>query len=164
MSELAATRVAQEKVPVAILLLRRLNPLMMAILGSPLHGLLSAGLLVLEYRGRKTGFARRLPLSYVRHDENVYLCTRTSMWVRNIGAGADVHATIRGRRKALHAKVLDPSSAEALDALRAFVTANPSTGVNLYHVARGHDGKPVEADLAREVLASRVVRLDEIGA
>ena len=152
---------AGEKTPLAILLLRRMNPLMMAILRSPLHGLLSRGLLVLEYRGRKSGLARQLPLSYVRHDGRVHLCTRTSVWVRNLGVGADVHAIIGGRRRAMHAQVLDPASTEALDALRAFVTANPGTGVKLYHVARGRDGKPVEDDLRREVHASRVVRLDE---
>jgi len=163
MSELAATRPSpsvEEKTPLAILVLRRMNPLMMAILGSPLHRLLSAGLLVLEYRGRKTGRTRQLPLSYVRHEDAFYLCTRNSKWVLSIGAGADVHATVRGRRRAMRAQVLDPSSSEALDALRAFVRANPGTGVKLYHVARGRDGKPDEADLRREVLASRVVRLD----
>lgn len=153
-----------EKTPLAILALRRLNLLMMAVLRSPLHGLLSSGLLLLEYTGRKTGIARRLPLSYVRHDGATYLCTRTSLWVRNIRGGANVHATIRGRRTAMRARVVDPSSREALDALRAFVTANPQTGVNLYHVARGRDGRPVEADLEREVLASYVVRLDETPA
>ena len=161
MSEAAASvRSSAEKVPFAILLLRRINPLMMAILASPLHGLLSGGLLVLEYRGRRTGVARRLPLSYVRHGGSLYLCTRNSLWVRNIGAGADVHATVRGRRTAMRAQVVDPSSREALDAMRAFVTANPATGVNLYHVAHGPGGQPVEADLEREVLASCVVRLD----
>lgn len=152
----------KERPPLAILLLRRLNPLMMAILRSPLHGLLSSGLLLLEYRGRRSGRALQLPLSYVRHEGALYLCTRNSKWVLSIGAGADVHASVRGRRTAMRAQVLDPSSAEALDALRAFVRANPGTGVNLYHVARDRDGRPVEADLRREVLASRVVRLDEL--
>lgn len=163
MSELAATRPA-EKTPAAILLLRRLNPLMMALLRSPLHGLLSKDLLVLEYRGRKTGTPRQLPLSWVRHHGSVYLCTRTSVWARNIGAGADVHAVIRGRRVAMHARTLDPHSDEARDALRAFVTANPRTGETLYKIARDRAGRPVESDLAREVLSSRVIRLDHLAA
>jgi hypothetical protein len=52
------------------------------------------------------------------------------------------------------------SSAEALDGLRAFVTRNPGTGELLYNVARGPDGRPVEADLRREILRSVVVRLE----
>lgn len=161
MNPQAATAAAEEKVPFAILVLRRLNPLMMAILRSPLHGLLSGGLLLLEYRGRRSGRALQLPLSYVRHEGRVYLCTRSSKWVSNVRGGADVTAVIRGRRVAMHADVVDPRSEEAVDALRVFVTANPGTGVNLYNVARGKDGRPVEDDLRREVLASRVVRLDE---
>lgn len=165
MNPQAATTAAEEAVPFAIRVLRRLNPLMMGILRSPLHGLLSGGLLVLEYRGRRSGRELWLPLSYVSHAGNVHLCTRSSKWVSNLRGGADVVAVIRGRRVAMRAEVLDPRSTEAVDALRAFVTANPGTGVKLYNVARGRDGRPVEEDLAREVLQSRVVRLsDKSGA
>jgi len=161
MNPQAAPAAAEETVPFAIQVLRRLNPLMMGILRSPLHGLLSGGLLVLEYRGRRSGRELRLPLSYVSHAGNVYLCTRSSKWVSNVRGGADVVAVIRGRRVAMRAEVLDPCSAEAVDALRVFVTANPGTGVKLYNVARGQNGSPVEADLLREVHASCVVRLAE---
>ena len=44
-------------------------------------------------------------------------------------------------------------------ALRAFLTANPRTGVTLYRVA-APGGRPAEEDLRREVLRSVVVRLD----
>jgi len=46
-----------------------------AVLRSPLHGLLSATLLVLGYTGRRTGRLYRLPLSYVERDGRLYLCT-----------------------------------------------------------------------------------------
>ena len=59
--------------------------------------------------------------------------------------------------------VLDPDSKEALDGLRAFVTANPTTGVKLYRIRRGPDGRPDETDLAREVRRSVVVRLEPLG-
>jgi hypothetical protein len=56
--------------------------------------------------------------------------------------------------------VVDPASAEALDALRAFLTANPKTGETLYQVRGDANRRPLEDDLRREVGRSVVVRLD----
>ena len=45
-------------------LLRVANPVVRAVLGSPAHPLLSGRLLVLDYRGRRTGRGYRIPLRY----------------------------------------------------------------------------------------------------
>jgi len=148
-------------VPWSIRLLRRLNPVIVAVLRSPLHGLLSANLLVLGYTGRRTGRRYRLPLSYVERDGRLYLCTRTAFWWLNLRSRGPVELRLRGRDVVATPSVLDPSSPEALDGLRAFLTRNSGTGELLYNVARGPDGRPVEADLRREVLRSVVVRLEQ---
>jgi len=153
-----------EPVPLAIRLLRRLNPLIGAILRSPLHGLASKDLLLLDYVGAKTGVARTLPLSYVEVGGRPYLCTRSSRWWRNLRGGRPVEVRLRGRKVAATPVVVDVQSAEALDALRAFLTANPKTGEMLYEVRNGADRRPVEEALRREVLRSIVVRLDLRGA
>ena len=150
---------AVEPPPLAIRVLRRLNPLIAAILRSPLHGLLSADLLLLTYVGRKTGRARSLPLSYVTVGERLYLCTRSSRWWRSWQPDAAVAVHLRGRRSAMRPRVVDVATADALDALRAFLTANPKTGEMLYAV-RAERGRPNEDDLAREVRRSVVIRLD----
>lgn len=147
--------------PVAIRVLRRLNPLIAAVLRSPLHGLLSRNLLLLTYVGRKSGHGRTLPLSYVTVGERLYLCTRSSAWWRSWRAGAPVDLRLRGRRVTALPHVVDVGTPEALDALRAFLTANPKTGVMLYGV-RAERGRPVEEDLVREVRRSVVIRLDPI--
>ena len=145
--------------PVAIRVLRRLNPVIAAVLRSPLHGLLSRNLLLLTYVGRKTGRRRRLPLSYVAVRDRLYLCTRSSHWWRSWRAGAALELQLRGRTVAALPHVVDVATAEALDALRAFLTANPKTGAMLYGV-RVERGRPVEEDLVREVHRSVVIRLD----
>lgn len=149
----------EEHVPPSIRLLRRFNWLMRALLRSPLHGLLSRDLLVLEYTGAKTRQRRVLPLSYVEHESRLYLCTRNSLWWRNLRTEPAVEVWLRGRRVGATALVVEPSSAEARDALRAFLARNPRTGEILYDV-KSAAGRPSEEDVAREAPRSVVVRLE----
>lgn len=157
---LPARATSAETLPVAIRVLRRLNPAIGWILRSPLHGVLSRDLLLLTYVGAKTGARRTLPLSYVEVGGRPYLCTRTSGWWRNLRNGRPVALHFRGRRVTATPTVLDVATPEALDAFRAFLTRNQKTGEMLYEVPRGRDGRPGEDDLRREVLRSVVVRLD----
>jgi hypothetical protein len=160
---LSSTRtapLADPPLPLAIRVLRRLNPVIAGVLRSPLHGVASRNLLLLTYVGAKTGNRRTVPLSYVEVGSRLYLCTRSSLWWRSLRSGQVVAAHFRGRRITATPAIVDPQSTEALDALRVFLTANPKTGEMLYHVRTGHDGRPVEDDLRREVLRSVVVRLD----
>jgi len=147
-------------VPFSIRVLRRMQPLIAALLASPLHGLLSGDVLLMTWTGRKSGRRYTLPLSYVEQGGQLYLCTRPegSQWWRNLKGGADVELTLRGRRVAAVATILEADSPEALDGLRAFVSRNPRTGEMLYHVARD-GGAPRESDVQREVANSVVVRL-----
>src|SRR5687767_9984735 len=103
-----------EALPLSIRVLRRLNPLVMAILRSPLHRLLSRDLLLLTYVGARSGRRRVLPLSYVELDGLPYLCTRSSLWWRSLRATPHVELVLRGRRLAAVADVLDATSQEAL--------------------------------------------------
>jgi deazaflavin-dependent oxidoreductase (nitroreductase family) len=161
----AAATSAAADIPMAIRVLRRLEPVVLALLGSPLHRLLSRDVLVLDYRGRRSGRRYRLPLSYVGDGDRLYLCTRPegSRWWRNLRGGADVEILVRGRRRPARARVLEADSAEAIQALRRFLARNPQTARTLYNVPRGRDGGPSAEHLSREVLGSVVVRL-ELGA
>lgn len=160
LSTSSATRATAPPAPLAIRLLRRLNPLIVAVLRSPLHGLVSRNLLLLTWIGAKTGVRRTLPLSYVEVAGRPYLCTRSSAWWRNLRNGRPVELRLRGRRIAATPAVVDVRTDEALTALRAFLTANPKTGEMLYEVRTGPGRRPLEEDLRREVLRSVVVRMD----
>jgi hypothetical protein len=157
---LSGAAAAAEPLPFAIRVLRRLNPAIAGLLRSPLHGVVSRNLLLMTYVGAKSGATRTLPLSYVEVAGRPYLCTRSSRWWRNLRNGVPVELRLRGRRVTATPVVVDVRTREALDALRAFLTANPKTGEMLYAVRSGADRRPVEDDLHREVLRSVVVRLD----
>ncbi|MDX2167143.1 MAG: hypothetical protein SF182_08775 [Deltaproteobacteria bacterium] len=151
---------SDEPVPFSIRLLRRFNWLIRAILRSPLHRGLSADLLVLAYTGPRSGRRFALPLSYAEHDGRVYVCTRNSRWWRNLRGGAPVEVWLRGARRTARPTVLDAGSDEARLGLRLFVTKHPRTGELLYNVPSRADGRPLEADIAREVQRSTVVRIE----
>jgi hypothetical protein len=49
------------------------NPFVRLILRSPLHGLMSAALLLISYRGRKSGRKYSLPVQYVQDGNQIYI-------------------------------------------------------------------------------------------
>jgi hypothetical protein len=151
-----------EHVPFSIRVLRHFNWLIRAILRSPLHGMMSRDLVQLDYVGHKSGKRLTLPLSYAEHDGRLYLCSRNSLWWRNLRGGAPVGVWLRGQRITARPTVLDLSTPEALDGLRAFVTKHPRTGEMLYAVGRDADGRARQDDLLREVRRSIVVRLERL--
>jgi F420H(2)-dependent quinone reductase len=76
--------------------LRAWNPIMRALLGSPLHWPLSRWFAVLSWSGRRSGRRYTTPVSYVRDGRTVWLTTGDQWW-RNLVEAAPVAIRIRGR-------------------------------------------------------------------
>lgn len=162
MEGVMANQTPSEEIPFQVKLLRAANPLILRLLASRLHFLLSKGLLVASYRGRKSGKQFSTPLSYVQVGERLYLCTRPSVanWWRNMRDGASIGIVLRGRPTRASATLLDSSSEEALVGFQKFLTANPGTASLLYHVEVGPGGRPSQEDVRREIEESIVVRIE----
>ena len=148
-----------EELPLRVRILRRVNPLLAAILRSPLHGLMSRQILLVRYRGRKSGRTLETPLSYVLQAGVPHLVTRTSAWWRSVVEDPDLAVWLRGERRAAFARRLPAGSAEARAAYADFMKRNPGTATSLYGI-RMADGVPDAADLARAIEESVVVRLE----
>jgi hypothetical protein len=76
------------------------NPLMRLILNSPLHGMMSAGLLLISYRGRKSGKEYTLPVQYTQDGKKIYIIPgmpEQKTWWRNLKGGLPVRLTLRGQ-------------------------------------------------------------------
>jgi hypothetical protein len=74
------------------------NPVVVAILRSPLHAALSRHVLVVEAAGRRTGRARRTPVNYRRQDGTLVVRTlRRRQWWRNLRPGRPVRLLVCGR-------------------------------------------------------------------
>jgi hypothetical protein len=76
---------------------RKVNPLTAAILRSRVHGLISRRVVLLEYRGRRSGRRLSVPASYRREDDELRIVSSPRrVWWRNLQGGAPVRVLLRG--------------------------------------------------------------------
>ena len=89
------------------LVLRIVNPIITAILRSPLHRPLSSQLMLLSVRGRRTGRWVTVPVGRHEFNHNTLLVSVSGRWRHNLGGGAPVHVTLDGRERVGYAEVID---------------------------------------------------------
>ena len=142
-------------------LFRIVNPLMSVLLRSWLHGVMSSSVLLLSFDGRRTGRRISLPLRYARADGGfVCFTTDDAKWWRNFEEPLAVEVLVAGATIGGVALAERVTVGESLDALRWFLQQFPSDAA--YHdvsIAKGANGVPSEADLARTPKRSVRVRI-----
>ena len=114
-----------------------LNPAFRLILSSPLHFLMSANLLLLSFRGRKSGKSYMLPVAYVQQDAKLLVATDSGWW-KNLRDGAAVQIQLRGQRRQGRANVI--TAVEGLQtAFNRMLSGSPMLGqiVGLSQAANG---------------------------
>ena len=93
----------------------RLNPLIAAILRSPLHGLLSPGLMLVTVTGRRSGRRYTFPVGYQREGQTLTIMVSEAprkSWWRNYREPGPVALRLRGREVEGEAEVVVPGSDE----------------------------------------------------
>ena len=88
------------------------NPVVRGLVGSPLHGVVDGALLVLHVVGRRTGRRYDIPVGYVDLDGRFVVVTQHA-WRANLRGGADVDVTWQGRRRQMHADLVEEPGAVA---------------------------------------------------
>jgi len=81
---------------------RTANPVVKAVLSSPLHPLLSRGLALITVTGRRSGGRYTLPVGYRQDGDRVTINVgwpQRKDWWRNLRQGGAVEMRIRGRRR-----------------------------------------------------------------
>lgn len=102
------------------------NRLVMGVLDSPMHRLLSNSLLTLIYTGRRSGATYSLPVGYVEIDgEPVVLVGRpeAKTWWHNFAEPIRVGVRLRGRHRFGRAALVPADEAAGL--VRAYFAARP---------------------------------------
>lgn len=98
--------------------LSRLNPLVSALLRSPLHFLVSPGLLLLTVTGRRSGRRYAIPVGYQQDEANRRELTvmvseaAKKQWWRNYREPGPVELHLRGRLQRGRAELVAPGSEE----------------------------------------------------
>ena len=107
------------------------NPVMQVLLRSPLHGLLSDSILLLTYRGKKSGKEYTLPVQYVRIGQTFHIVPglpERKTWWRNLAGGTPVDLWVRGEKLAAQAQAVSGKQDEGdlVDGLIAYFTRFPA--------------------------------------
>lgn len=98
------------------------NPIIKAVLRSPLHGLVSNAYVLVTFKGRKTGAVYSTPVQYRQEDERLTFVTRRKrLWWRNLQDGAPVELLLRGQvRKASAHAIIEPAETVAAEICRVY--------------------------------------------
>ena len=141
-------------------LFRVINPVMGAVLRSPLHRAVSGRLMRLEFTGRRSGRRYALPVGYVRSGDELLTGTEKG-WKANFRGGGPVTVWLDGRPRQGSADLIEDAAGLG-EAYRRIAAVQPGffrfVGVRL-----GPDGLPHPADVARAAAAGHAVvrvRLD----
>ena len=132
--------------------IRFVNPVMKALLRSPMHRLLSKNLMLLTVTGRKTGRTYTLPVGRHESPDGTFVLSAGGNWRLNLRGGAAVRVTLDGRERAAHA-VLEEDPDRAAE---AFKTMLDHAGPRALAVKVNVDRAPTPAEI-KPALADRGV-------
>lgn len=106
MAERSDKRPAVERVKPPQTMIKIANPIMSRVLSSPLHGLVDEHLLLLHFRGRKTGRAYTVVVGQRTIDGRTSVLTNSG-WRINFRGGAPVEVTFKGERRRGRAELVE---------------------------------------------------------
>lgn len=129
--------------------------MMRMTLHSPAHFTLSDSILIIKYKGRKTGRPYEIPVRYVEKDGSIRCYTdKRAGWWPNLRDNPDVTLRLRGRDIRYSTRVLTDDAEKLKSELLEYLNRFPADAV--YHDVRlDSSGKPVESDI--EISAATAV-------
>ncbi len=126
------------------------NPIVKALLRSPLHKIASGSLTLLHFTGRKSGRRFITPLSYVRKRDTVWLLSAhsTRWWMNLRGGDAPVALEIARATYTGKAHLWETDNTELRDRVRKYLSALPRDA-KVYGIKLDDNKLPDEASLIR---------------
>jgi hypothetical protein len=133
------------------------NDFMSWVLRSPLHGMLSDGMMLLTVTGCKTGKQFTFPVGYYRENDYLWVITsRDRTWWKNLRGGAEVSLLLKRKPVTAIAETdLDEKAVEArmYEYVKHVPQAAKSLGIRL------ENGNANAEDIARTAKERLFVRL-----
>jgi deazaflavin-dependent oxidoreductase (nitroreductase family) len=135
------------------------NTLIAWLLRSPLHGILSKGIMLITVTGRKSGRKYTTPVNYVREGEKLWVTSyRQRTWWRNLIGGAPVSVLLAGRESKGRGEALTDEMA-VRENLRTYLHKHPQYA-RYYGVKFDPAGQPDPDDLTRAAQERLMIRID----
>ena len=103
-----------------------INPMVRILLSSPLHGLLSGSVMLIRFKGRRSGREFVTPVRYIRHENTIQCFTgRTNQWWRNMRDGADVVLRLAGKESHFRMAAIPSDPERISQSLKRLLTEFP---------------------------------------
>lgn len=135
---------------------RRANPLVRAILRLMPRGRLSRRLMLLSYRGRRSGRQYTIPIGYFPWGEDGVVSVSSTRWLVNVRGGEPVELWISGERHAATPAVYESGEEVAARLRELSERLGPKTARGLLLGLPG-DRAPNDAELARAAERTAVI-------
>lgn len=138
------------------------NPIVRLVLRSPLHGMMSKSLMLITYKGEKSGKEYTLPVSFLESGGSVYVIPGSpekKVWWHNIHVNTAVELTLHGRKVTAKATRLNPDAdLKSINRiLELFIRRNPPVAA-LYNIGRDGDGNLNVEDLGKAASKTIIIR------
>ena len=131
------------------------NPIMVFILRSPLHGVLSKNTLLITYTGQKSGKTYTTPVNYVRFEDSLLITSyRRRTWWRNLRGGAPVTLRLQGKDLQATAEVYEDDENVA-QYLATYLSKMPQVA-KYFNVSLDERGEPNLVEV-RQTAVERVI-------
>ena len=139
-----------------------INRIVRLLMRSPLHGLMSASIMVVHYRGRKSGRDMATPVRYHRVGPVLRCMTADHVqWWRNVAAQPEVSLRVAGRLQSYTGSVLTKDPAVLEPMLREFLHDFPQDAV-YQNIRLNKDKSLNEEDLAQALKELVIVEFEPI--
>ncbi len=134
------------------------NPIMKAILRSPLHGIISKNTMLITFTGRKSGKMQTTPVNYIREGDYITVFSlRNRVWWRNLRGGAPVTVRIKGQDlKAIGESIEDEKTVAA--GLLAYLQKSPKYA-KYFQVTLDPSGQPNPEEVAEAAQNRFMIRI-----
>lgn len=140
------------------LLYQLINPPISLLLKSPLHRVMSANTLIVEFKGRKSGKTMATPISYHQTDDVIHCFTgRAGIWWRNLMAGNPVKLLIKGEWLSAVPEVVLDEEIMLSRSLEGFLRAVPRDAPHS-NVRLEANGSPNTGDIQSAIHALVLLR------
>jgi hypothetical protein len=144
----------QRTPPLAIF--RIANRVVRPLLRSPLHRLLSGQIMLLAYRGRRSGQEHTIPIGYFAWDDDTVLSFSSARWWINLREGRPVRLLMRGHWRDAVPTVAG-SIEERATLLGAFARRYGPQRAGRLPVGLPNDRQPTEEELQRAATKTAIV-------
>ena len=137
-----------------------INPIMIFILRSPLHFLVSHSVLVLYVTGAKTGKKYFIPVSFFEHSKGLLTCVtdKPNIWWRNLTSIDEIKILFKGKEIQSRINTEPHDSDYIFPKLHALFSHSRLDG--LFGGTGYKNGKPIEEDVIGATKRMVLIELD----